>query len=64
MKQNINLLAAIREKGLSQNEFALMVGDHFSLVSRVVRGWFNLDDARKAKYAEVLGKKQSELFED
>jgi hypothetical protein len=64
MKQNINLLSAIRERGFRQVDFAKVVGDHHTFISRVINGWINLDDARKAKYARALGKKQSELFDD
>ena len=64
MKQNIKLLAAIRECGFRQNDFARVVGDHETIISRVINGWHNLDDRRKAKYARALGKKPSELFDD
>jgi len=64
MKANIKLLAAIREKGMRQVDFAKAVGDHHTFISRVVNGWINLDEPRKARYARALGKKTSELFED
>ena len=63
MQQNLRLLVAIRERGMRQVDFAKAVGDHFTFVSRVVNGWMNLDDKRKAKYAKVLGKPIQELFE-
>jgi len=62
MKQNLKLLQAIREDGLTQKEFAQRVGDDPSFVSRAVRGWFNLDSERKRKYSQVLGKPVRELF--
>jgi hypothetical protein len=64
MKTNIKLLSAIRERGFRQIDFAKVVGDHHTFISRVVNGWVNLDDVRKAKYARVLGKETTELFED
>ena len=64
VRPNIKLLSAIRERGFRQNDFARVVGDHFTFVSRVVNGWVNLDEARKARYAQTLGKKPSELFGD
>jgi len=64
MKENMNLLIAIRKKGLTQKRFAELVGDTPSQVSQTIRGWLNLNNARKIKYAQVLGKEQSELFED
>lgn len=59
---NFSLLKAIRDNNLSQKEFARLVGDHETLVSRVVRGHWNLDEERKLRYAKVLKKKPSELF--
>ena len=64
MKTNIKLLSAIRERGFRQVDFAKVVGDHHTFISRVINGWINLDDARKAKYARALGKKIKELFDD
>ena len=64
MKTNTKLLVAIREKGMRQKDFAKAVGDHPTFISRVVNGWINLDDARKARYARALGKKTTELFDD
>ncbi len=61
---NIELLTEIKRKGLSQRTFAQIVGDHETLVSRVINGHWNLDPARKAKYAKVLGCKVQELFEN
>ena len=62
MEQNLKLLTAIRGCGMRQKDFAERVGDHFTFVSRVVNGWINLDDRRKAKYAKTLGKSVQELF--
>jgi transcriptional regulator with XRE-family HTH domain len=63
MKMNFNLLKAIREKGLRQRDFAKLVGDSESVVSRAVTGTWNLDALRKIRYAKALGKSVDELFE-
>lgn len=62
MKQNLKLLLAIRERKMRQSDFAKAVGDHFTLISRVVNGWVNLDEKRKAKYTKTLGKTVQELL--
>jgi len=64
IKTNVKLLSAIRERGFRQNDFAKAVGDHHTFISRVINGWINLDEARKARYARALGKKTTELFDD
>ena len=63
MNVNFELLKAIRVKGLRQQDFARLVGDHPSFVSRVINGWWNLDEARKIRYARVLGCRREDLFE-
>lgn len=63
MQQNLKLLVAIREKDLRQQEFAKIVGDHFTYISGVINGRINLDERRKLKYAKALGKKVEDLFE-
>lgn len=62
-KVNGKLLVAIREKGLRQQDFAQIVGDDPSVVSRVINGRYNLDPVRKASWARVLGQKPEELFQ-
>ena len=62
MKENLKLLNAIRNKGLRQKDFAILVGDNTSIVSGVIRGRLNLDDEQKIKYAKVLDCKIKELF--
>jgi len=62
MKANVKLLAAIRERGYRQQDFARLVGDHPSFVSRVINGWMNLDEGRRQKYASVLKCSAEELF--
>jgi transcriptional regulator with XRE-family HTH domain len=64
MKANFDLLRAIRERGLRQREFARLVGDHESVVSRIVNGIWVPDEARKIKYATAVGKKVEDLFQE
>ena len=63
VKPNLKLLMAIRENGMRQRDFSKKVGDHHTWVSRVVNGWINLDDKRKEKYAKVLNRKVSDIFD-
>jgi ribosome-binding protein aMBF1 (putative translation factor) len=62
MKTNLKLLTAIRKKGMRQKDFAKVVGEHETFISRVVNGWINLDEVRKAKYAKMLGCTVDDLF--
>ena len=62
MQVNMKLLAAIREAGYRQRDFAGLVGEHESQVSMVINGRLNLDEKRKAMYAKVLDKSVQELF--
>ena len=62
MKTNVKLLAAIRERGMRQVDFAWLVRDHPTFVSRVINGWINLDEPRKIRYARALGVKVEEIF--
>ncbi len=64
MKANIRLFIAIRAKGLRQRDFARLVEEHESVISRVVNGWWNLDEGRKAKYARALGCDVGDIFDD
>ena len=59
---NFKLLKAIKEKKYNQREFAQIVGDHESVVSRIINGVWNPDEGRKIKYARALGHKPEELF--
>jgi hypothetical protein len=61
---NFKLLQAIRESGLRQRDFARLVEDHESIVSRIVNGIWNPDEKRKMRYARALGKCPKELFSD
>ena len=59
---NSKLWKAIKEQGLDQRKFSKVVGCNEAIVSRVVNGWFNLDDKRKFQWAKALGRKPEELF--
>lgn len=59
---NWELLKAIKEKGLTQREFAQIVGEHESVVSRIVNGTWIADKKRQIRYAKALKRKPEELF--
>jgi hypothetical protein len=59
---NFDLLKAIKEHGLTQRQFAAAVGDHESVVSRIVNGVWIADTLRKAKYAKVLKRRPEDIF--
>lgn len=61
-RTNFELLQAIREKGLRQRGFAQLVGEHESVISRIINGTWNIDEMRKIKFAKVLGKNPDDLF--
>jgi len=62
MEQNLKLLTAIRKKGMSQKDFAKKVGEHETTISRIICGWFNIDDAKKEKFARILEREVNEIF--
>lgn len=64
MKPRPKLWAAIRERGLKQKDFAKLVGDHPSIVSRIVTGQWRIDEERKLRYARVLKRRAGEVFDD
>ena len=64
MEKNLKLWMAIQENNLRQKDFARLVGDHHTFISRVVNGWINLDEYRKIKYARILGRKVEDIFAD
>ena len=59
---NWKLWLAIREQHLTQRDFARIIGEHESVVSRIITGTWNPDEKRKVLYARALGKKVQELF--
>jgi transcriptional regulator with XRE-family HTH domain len=60
----LNLLFKIKKKGITQRQFARLVGDHETVVSRVINGWWNIDDKHKERYAKVLETDVDEIFGD
>lgn len=64
MTPNGKLWAAIRERGMLQKDFARIVGDDPSIVSRIVTGQWNPDAQRKARYSRALGMSVEDLFEE
>lgn len=64
MKPNAKLWAAIRQRGMLQKDFARIVEDDPSIVSRIVTGQWNPDPQRKARYARALGMEVKEIFEE
>ena len=61
---NVRLVAAIKERGLTQLDFAKIVGDDPSVVSRIINGRWNADQMRKRKYSRALRMKPDDLFPD
>lgn len=62
MNTNWKLLQAIRGHGLTQRDFAVLVGEHEGTISKIVNGTQNPDPARKLRYAKALGMKITDLF--
>lgn len=64
MVYNFHLLRAIKENGMTQKEFAEIVGSNSTTISRVINGWWRLDQKRKLKFAKALGQKPGQLFKE
>ena len=62
MKVNAKLWEAIREKNLTQKDFAALVGDNPTAVSQIITGVRVPDELRKIKYARALGVPKETLF--
>ena len=58
----VNLLIALRVLGLKQKDFAKLVGQHPSVISRVITGVYNLNRDQEEIYANALGVPRDELF--
>jgi plasmid maintenance system antidote protein VapI len=56
------LWKAIKEAGLNQRTFARLIGEHESIVSRVVNGSMNLPPSKAMTWAKVLGQPVERLF--
>lgn len=61
---NWELLRAVRERGLTQRDFARLVGEHESVVSRVINGIWNPRQEQKIRYAKALRRKPEDLFQN
>jgi hypothetical protein len=59
---NLSLKFKILEKFPSQADFAQSVGEHESLVSRIIRGRRTLDPERQREWAKALKSSVKELF--
>ena len=59
---NWALLKAIKDRGLTQRDFARLVNENESIVSRVINGIWNPDRTRQLRYAKVLKKSVKSLF--
>jgi transcriptional regulator with XRE-family HTH domain len=59
---NFKLLKAIKERGLLQRDFAQLVGDDPSTVSRIINGVWIPDRMRQLKYARTLGLGVRDIF--
>ncbi len=59
---NFELLRALKDKGLRQNEFARLVHEDPATVSRVINSILMPKPQRRRKYAHVLGKTVDELW--
>jgi transcriptional regulator with XRE-family HTH domain len=58
------LLKALKERGFTGRSFAGAVGDHETVVSRIINGVLNPNETQIQRYSQVLGKQPRELFED
>jgi transcriptional regulator with XRE-family HTH domain len=56
------LLRAIKEQGLTQREFAKLVNEHESVISRIITGTWNPDARQRLQFAKTLKKAPEQLF--
>lgn len=61
---NLSLKLAILEKFPSQADFAQSIGEHESLVSRIIRGRRQLDPEKQREWAKALNSTPGELFNE
>jgi transcriptional regulator with XRE-family HTH domain len=61
---NFELLRAIRERGLTQRDFARMVEENESKVSLVVNGVWKPNALTKIKWSKALRMKSEDLFKE
>lgn len=62
-QEGLNLKIALWTRRVSQNELARRTGLNRSIISLVVTGRYNLDDAQRARIAEALKATPQEIFE-
>ena len=62
MRQNIALLCAIREQGLTQRKVAERADINETIFSMIVRGRFIPDMNQKRRISRVLGMREDKLF--
>lgn len=62
MRFNYGFWKAIKENGLSQKEYAALVGVHETVISRIINGYYNVTKIQRIKYSKALGKSPDELF--
>ncbi|BBO76922.1 hypothetical protein DSCW_43390 [Desulfosarcina widdelii] len=63
IKPNGRLWQAVKEKGLTQRDFAKLVGEHFTRVNMVINGRINLTEKQQQKYAAALNMRRERLFD-
>ena len=61
---NLKLKARIVEKFGSQWQFARHLNSHEAVISRVIRGHWNLSEAERDKWAKALESEPEILFGD
>jgi transcriptional regulator with XRE-family HTH domain len=59
---NFNLMKRIKERGMTQKEFAKKVKVSGTLVSLVITGKYNLERDRQERFAKALETSVEELF--
>ena len=59
---NLRLKMKILEKYETQMEFAKIIGVHAPFLSLIVRGWAELPDDKKEKWAKLLECEKSDIF--
>jgi len=60
--ENVKLRKKIKNQFNSQIAFAFHLGEHDSLVSKVIHGWKTLPPERQDRWARALETEREELF--
>ncbi|MBU4186117.1 MAG: helix-turn-helix domain-containing protein [Proteobacteria bacterium] len=61
---NLELKAMVIKKFGSQAEFSMVINEDESTISRVIKGRRRLNDEQKNKWADALGCKPNEIFNE